>query len=94
MPKAKVDDGLLDVILVNKVNRRTAISLLLQYRKGTHLDSPNSKDIITYVQCRSLSVKPAETMNICADGEIEAATELSISIIPAAIRFSVPQGSE
>ena len=94
VPKAEIDDGLLDVSIVNKVNRRTSISLLAHYRNGTHLDIPKVKDIIIYEKCRSITVKSADTMQYCADGEVENTDELSVSIIPGAIHFSVPEGCE
>lgn len=94
VPKAEIDDGLLDVSIVNKVNRRTFVSLLAHYRSGTHLDIPKVKDIIIYEKCRSITVKSKNTMQICADGEVENADELSVSVIPVAIRFSVPEGCD
>ncbi|MGI6732921.1 MAG: diacylglycerol/lipid kinase family protein [Anaerovoracaceae bacterium] len=90
VPRAKIDDGLLDVSLVNKVNRRTFASLITKYHKGTHLESPLAKEIITYVQCRSLTIEPKDTMQICVDGEVFHSGKLNISILPAAMNFSVP----
>lgn len=96
VPRARLDDGLLDVSLISKANRRTVVPLLGLYRKGTHLDSKLAKGIITYVQCRSLHMKPnnEKEMQVCIDGEIEFTTELSIDILPGAIRFSVPKGCQ
>lgn len=94
VPKAEIDDGLLDVSLINKVNRRTFASLITKYHKGTHLESPLAGDIITYVKCRSISIEPRDTMQICVDGEVSCSGRLDISIVPEAVRFSVPEGCE
>ena len=94
VPKAEIDDGLLDVSLINKVNRRTFASLISKYYKGTHLESPIAGDIITYVKCRSISIEPRDTMQICVDGEVSCSGRLDISIVPEAVRFSVPEGCE
>lgn len=93
VPEAKIDDGLLDVSLVSKVNRRTFAALIAKYRKGTHLGSPLADSFITYVKCRSLTIEPEGSMKICADGEVLNSGILNISIIPRAIGFSVPEGS-
>ncbi len=93
MPKAEINDGLLDVSLIAKVNRRTFAALIGKYHKGTHLESPMAKDIITYVKCRSLTITPEDAMEICVDGEVFRSGSLEISILPAAMRFSVPEGS-
>ncbi|MDI9494001.1 MAG: diacylglycerol kinase family lipid kinase [Bacillota bacterium] len=90
VPKAKVDDGLLDVSLINKVNRRTFASFISKYYKGTHLDTLVARDIVTYVQCRSLTVEPKGTMKICVDGEVFTSGKLNISVLPASMDFSIP----
>ncbi len=94
VPKAEINDGLLDVILVNKISRRAFASLITKYYKGTHLESPLARDIITYVKCRSLSIESKDNMQICVDGEVDCTDRLDISIIPSGIRFSVPEGCE
>lgn len=93
IPAAKIDDGLLDVSLINKVSRRKFASLIAKYCKGTHLGSPLAKDIITYVKCRALTIEPKDTIQICADGEVHRSGKLNISVLPAAIRFLVPEGA-
>lgn len=93
LPKAKLDDGVLDVIIVNKINRRTLMSLLPKYRKGSHLEMPGIEQIIHYEQCKSLEIKPVNSFEVCADGELTEVSGLRIEILPKAIRFSVPEGS-
>lgn len=93
VPKALIDDGLLDVSLIRKVTRRRFAALIGKYRKGTHLESPLAKDIIEYVQCKSLVIEPVSNMEICVDGEIYNSGTLKISIMPRAINFSIPAAS-
>ncbi len=100
VPRAEIDDGLLDVSLIRKINRRTFASVIGKYRKGTHLEAPVLKDVITYVKCRSLTIEPPsstadsqETMQICVDGEVYDSTGLNLSVAPATISFSIPEGS-
>lgn len=94
VPKAEIDDGLLDVSLVNKVNRRTFASLIGKYRKGTHLNSPLAKDIITYVQSKSITIESLDGMDICVDGEVYSTEKLMLTVAPLAIKFSIPLGSK
>ncbi len=93
VPHAAINDGLLDVSLIRKINRRKFVALIGKYRKGTHLDSTLAKDIIIYKQCKSLRIEPKGTMQICVDGEIVDSGAIDISIVPGAMRFSVPEGS-
>ena len=94
VPKAEIDDGLMDVSLIYKVNRRTFAALIGKYRKGTHLTSPLAKNRIKYVKSRSLTVEPADGMDICVDGEVYSSGKLELSIAPSAIEFSIPLGCE
>ena len=92
VPKAVVDDGLIDVSIVGNISRRTFLSLIGKYRKGTHLEDPSTKSFITYRKCKSLTIRPADTMKLCTDGEISVVGDTAFEIVPGAIKFSVPRG--
>lgn len=94
VPRARVDDGLIDVSIVAEINRRTCISLLGKYRKGTHLDDPSTASFISYRKCKSLTIRPQDTVKLCTDGEVSMVGETTFEIVPGAIIFSVPQGCE
>jgi len=94
VPRASVDDGLIDVSIVDEISRRTCISLLAKYRKGTHLEDPATASFITYRKCKSLTIRPHDSVKLCTDGEVSIAGETTFEIIPAGIKFSVPQGCE
>jgi len=94
VPKAKTDDGIFDVSIVGNVSRRTFLSLIGKYRKGTHLEDPATKDFITYRKCKKITICPQNTVKLCTDGEISMVGETTFEIIPGGIKFSVPQGCE
>lgn len=94
VPRASVDDGLLDVSIIRSVSRRTFVSLLGKYRKGTHLEDPKTADLISYIKCKSLTVQPPGQLKICNDGEISMVGEITFEIVPGAVNFSVPRGCE
>jgi len=94
VPNAVLDDEMIDVSIVEDVNRRTLVSLLSRYRKGTHLDSPVGKKIITYKKCKSLIIRPTDNMQLCTDGEISLTGEVKFEIVSNAIKFSIPLGCE
>lgn len=91
IPKARIDDGLIDVSLVNNTTRRNFIRLFPKYAKGTHLDDPATDDLIIYKKCRQLTIRPnGDQMKLCVDGEITMAGEIKFEIVPGAFRFVVP----
>lgn len=92
-PESKLDDGLLDVSLIKKVNRRDFLRLVGHYKNGTHLRTRLGKRVVNYRQMTSVSLAfPSET-NVCVDGEIFRLREVDLSIVPRAVSFLIPVGS-
>jgi diacylglycerol kinase (ATP) len=92
MPEADIEDGLIDVSIIADVSRRTFLSLLSKYRKGTHLEDPTAAKYISYRKCRSLTIHSEDPVKLCTDGEISIAGGIKFEIVPKSIKFSVPQG--
>ena len=64
-PRAELNDGLLDLLVVRAVQRLDFLSMLPDLRSGTHLESPD----ILYTQARRLVITTEETLSVNADGE-------------------------
>lgn len=88
-PAAKYDDGLIDLVIVKDVTRRTFLGLVGDYKKGTYVDnetgavSERFKDFVIYKKC--VKVKIVGCGSVCADGEIFAENEVEIGIKPKAL---------
>ncbi len=91
-PKSSLTDGLLDISLIKKVSRTTFIRLVGAYKKGTHLETKLGKQIVAYMQEKSVTFKMDQETDICIDGEVCRADELSLSILPKSIAFALPVG--
>ncbi|MBQ6553416.1 MAG: diacylglycerol kinase family lipid kinase [Clostridia bacterium] len=93
-PTARLDDGLIDVFRADgKVGRVGFLKLVGDYRKGTHLENPKMKDKLDYFQTKEMTISAAEPFRYCSDGEVMTADELKISVVPAALRFVIPEGA-
>ena len=89
-PRAVPDDGFFDVNIIEKISRFTFMSLIGSYKAGTHLET--AAKYITYRQSTALTIHfDTETM-MCADGELEYVTDLSVSLVPGATTFVLPEG--
>ncbi len=91
-PKALLDDGLMDVCSINKVTRRTFISLVSFYKKGTYLESKRAQKVITYRQVPHFRMEFDNPLPICIDGEIKGAKNIDFSCIKDGFNFVVPKG--
>ena len=80
-PKAKVDDGLMDVITVKKTTRTKLFRLFPKIFSGKHIADP----IVNYHQASTLSIKPKIDTGLIIDGEIMGNTPCTINILPEKI---------
>lgn len=91
-PCASLNDGYLEFITVDKISRLRFLSILLKFRQGKHLSPDGTvpekyRDILHYRRVKSVSFH--NIGSFCADGEIFACDELTVSIKENAFRISV-----
>ena len=84
-PHAEIDDGLFDVIYVDKINRPTILRLLSRFIKGKHVDMPITHEF----RCRTLTIRcPGMTVNM--DGELWDMDEARYELLPGAAQIMLP----
>lgn len=81
-PTARMDDGLLDVLVIKDVSRWTILKALRSAYAGTHLTNPN----LQYAQARTVQVDAPNGVGIEADGEPAHGSQLSFSLRPGALQ--------
>lgn len=89
-PLADVTDGVLDVMIIRNVSRRTFIGCVGDFKKGTLLDEngkPKEKiaHILYYRRCKAIKIEGCGT--VCADGEIFKENTVEISVVPKALTY-------
>lgn len=89
-PKALVDDGLLDALVVKNISRIRFVTLIKDYKKGTHLDKKKFEKFIRYSRAKKIKIKFPEQACICLDGEISYTDKVEINVEPAKLQFIVP----
>lgn len=91
-PNASLTDGQLDGLLISDITRRKFLTLVGDYKKGTHL-GPKFDKILKNFKCRAVDMIFDGETNVSVDGEILRFKELHLSVIPEAIQFLVPKGA-
>lgn len=89
-PKAKNNDGFIDVCAVKPISRFKLINLINAYEKGEHLDDPRFAEIVRYRRCRKFSVEAYEGFSISIDGELREISRFTCEVVPNAIKFAAP----
>ena len=80
VPDAELDDGLLDVVIVEKVERKKLISRLIGLMQGKILSFPETR----FFRASSVSFS-APDMRVNVDGEIVREETVSARILPGAL---------
>ena len=85
-PKAKLDDGLIDLVVVKAGATRTRLLRVLpKLFDGTHIDEPE----VSYYQTNKFSLIPEKDDILNIDGEIMGSTPIKVTMIPNAIEIFV-----
>ena len=83
-PKAKIDDGLIDVVVVDhEISRLRLLSVLPKLYKGTHIFEPE----VTYYQSNEFSIFTEKNNILNVDGEIIGNTPIKVDVIPQIIEI-------
>lgn len=87
-PGAAIDDGLLDVVLVPEVPKRTLLLLLLRLIQGKHV----YHDQVTFVRTTMLSLSSDPGTPVHSDGEVfvESAVGARFIALPGKVRLLSP----
>ncbi|MEJ2603030.1 MAG: diacylglycerol kinase family lipid kinase [Gammaproteobacteria bacterium] len=82
-PDARIDDGLLSVLIAAPLSRSRILTLIPRVIRGTHVSAPEA----TLLTGRELLIDGTRSMPLQADGEImpEAPERLVIRCLPAAL---------
>ncbi len=82
-PRAAVDDGALDILLMRGQTLRERLRNFPKIYSGTHLESPK----FGYLRGRTLSLASDEEVSFEADGEIFGHLPCRVEVVPAALEI-------
>lgn len=83
---AKMDDGLLNAIMVHRQGRLSLLRDALRLRSG----DTDTADTITHVRCRELTIQTDQPLEVTADGEFLTRTPVRCSSRPGALTVYAP----
>ena len=91
-PLSSLNDGTVDICIINPVTRMKLLQLVGYYKAGTYLEKISEPDVINYKKCSSIEMHFENPTDISVDGEIEKVSTLSITTVRDALSFCVPKG--
>ncbi len=79
-PRARCDDGLLDVVLVGMRGRLAVLRALPRVRRGAHMSDPK----VTMLTAQNVAIRTDQPCPALVDGDVRAQTPLEIEVAPGA----------
>ena len=92
-PRAEVDDGLAEVLIVRDLSRRAIAKYLPIIKEGKIFEIEELDEIAVYRRAEEVLIEPvaAPTMRYCVDGEEKVTGAIRVTMMAEALRFNVPQ---
>ena len=85
-PDARLDDGILDVVMIGDIPKRKYLGSLPKVFNGTHLLEPG----VELVQAREIAFHADRPFNVQADGDPIADLPATVRVQPGALRVMAP----
>lgn len=85
-PKAVIDDGFLDVCIVEDVPQKRIPKLMPMYYKGEHLDL----DVVTSYKAREIKIECDRTVALGCDGEVFEYSTIHARVLEGKLKLRVP----
>ncbi|NLK00141.1 MAG: YegS/Rv2252/BmrU family lipid kinase [Clostridia bacterium] len=86
-PKAAVNDGLLDLIIIKNLRIHEFISLAAKCLVGEHIDHPK----VLYAQTSEIQIRSEEQLSLNTDGEYAGTLPCNINVLPQCIDIYSPR---
>ncbi|TQL18456.1 diacylglycerol kinase family protein [Streptomyces sp. SLBN-134] len=81
-PGARVDDGLLDVVMIREAPRRLFFTLMNELRTGAHVRRPE----VRILRGAEIRVEADRDLPYGTDGEVDATLPVTARVLPGALR--------
>ena len=85
-PQARLDDGLLDMVIFNGIGPQYTLRHLLSVLGGRHLQDPSVK----FLRARRVMVDCANPWPVQIDGDPIGTTPMTFQVVPRALRVLIP----
>jgi YegS/Rv2252/BmrU family lipid kinase len=82
-PKAKLDDGLIDLLIVRSTTRKKMLNLFPKIFTGEHIHS----DILEYKQIKEYSLIPDNDDSVNLDGETIGSTPIHVKVLKQSLEI-------
>lgn len=87
-PKSRIDDGLLNMIIIEKIGRGTFVRIVGKYRKGEYFEDLEGRMI--HKTCRKIQILSENPIPMNLDGEDVLMKNPLMEVLPSALMLILP----
>ena len=84
-PLARLDDGLIDLIIVRNFSRFKLLKLFPKVFSGNHISDPG----VDYRQVKTFTILPEKNRQLNVDGEVLGSTPVEVKVLPKEIEIMI-----
>lgn len=88
VPEARPDDGILEILIVEKVSRLKVAQLIGRYAKGRYKEFP---ELIRHIRGERISIESREEIVVNIDGEAIYSKKVDMEIVKNGVQFLFPK---
>ncbi|MGW7664922.1 YegS/Rv2252/BmrU family lipid kinase [Streptomyces sp. NPDC054756] len=81
-PDARVDDGMLDVVMIRQAPRRLFFAMMNELKTGAHVRRPE----VEILRGKEIRIAADRDVPYGADGEVDATLPVTVRVLPGALR--------
>ena len=86
-PDARVDDGLLDIVIINHAPKPLFFAMMKELETGTHV----RRDMVEVLRGRDVRIEADRPLPYGADGELIGTLPVTARVLPGALRVLGPE---
>lgn len=90
-PHSINNDGLIDVCLLRTRSLFGFLGILGPYTDGKHLDTPKIAKTLEYRRSKVVQIEAPKDVDICVDGEMIRGSHFTVTSLPGAVKFVIPE---
>ena len=87
-PESVIDDGFMNLILIETLSRAAFAQLVGKYRKGTYFEKMGGR--MVHRRVRSMQILSDDPLDMNLDGEIFSMRNPRLTILPSFLKFILP----